>query len=235
MKRAMSVLSVCMAAGIMAAGVATAQQDKKPATPPTATPSTPAKPSTPPAPATPAKPDMKLPGGMTPEAMQKAMEDAAKPTEMHKHLAKAEGNWKGESSMWMAPDAPAVKSECTMTCKTIMNGLFTQVTMSGEIPEMGKMEGMGIYGYDTVAKKFQSSWVMNCGSGMMIGTGEMASDGSTINWTYTYTCAIQKKACTMREVEKIIDANTRTITSYGPDPVTGKEFKMMEVTFTRQK
>lgn len=227
MKRAKNVLAVCLAAGIVsgaAIGVASAQQDKKASPPATTKPATPT-----------AKPDAKAPAGMSQDmkSMEEAMAAAATPGEMHKHLAKAVGSWKAQCTMWMAPDAEPIKSESTMTCKSIMNGLFMQCEMNGEVPGMGPMSGMGLYGYDTVAKKFQATWVTSCGSGMMVGTGEMQSDGSTVNWTYTHTCPIRQKACTMREVEKITGADTRTITTFMQDPVSGKEFKAMEMVLTR--
>jgi hypothetical protein len=254
MKRVTNVLSVCMAAGIVcgAIGIASAQQDKPktptaaPATTPPATPgktpATPAKPTpgaaptTPPAapgkPGAPAgMPEMKLPAGWTSEDMQKMME-AGKPGPMHALLTKHAGTWKGQCTMWMAPDTEGVKTESTMTCTSIMDGRFTQVEMKGDSP-MGPMDGLALYGYDNVAKKFQSTWVMNCGTGMMTGTGELASDGSTINWNYTCSCPIAQKACSMRETEKFVSDDKITFTTVGADPKTGKEFKMMEATFTR--
>lgn len=241
MKRAKTVLSVCLAAGIVICA-ASAQQDKSktPATPaPSATPAV--KPPATPAPSTPntppaakpgaAIPEMKLPPGWTPDDMKK-MADAGTPGPMHAMLAKHVGTWKGQATMWMAPDTEGLKSEVTMTCVSLMDGRFTQVQMKGDTP-MGPMDGLALYGYDNVAKKFQSTWVTNCGTGMMTGTGELQSDGSTINWNYTSSCPIAQKACSMREIEKIVNENTISFQTFGADPKSGKEFKMYEVTLTR--
>ncbi len=232
MKRTTRIVTMCLSAGIaasLALGIAAAQQDKSKPAQPASTPA--AKPGDKPA-AKPAAAPHEM--GMSPED-QKAMEEAAKPGPMHAMLNKSVGTWKAQCSMWMAPDAEPITSESTMTCASIMGGLFTQCQMSGEVPGMGTMSGMGIYGYDNVAKKFQATWVMSCGSGMMTGTGELQSDGSTINWTYNHTCPVRKKACTMREVEKITGPDTKTITTYMEDPASGKEYKAMEMTLTRQK
>ena len=43
------------------------------------------------------------------------------------------------------------------------------------------------------------------------------------------------KECDMKEVFKVIDDNTQHMEMYGPDPKTGKEFKMMEIHSTRKK
>src|SRR4030095_16493060 len=46
----------------------------------------------------------------------------ATPGEPHKMLAKSNGTWNGEVTMWMAPDSPAVTSKATMVNKMIMGG-----------------------------------------------------------------------------------------------------------------
>lgn len=47
-------------------------------------------------------------------------------------------------------------------------------------------------------------------------------------------CPANGKECEMREVYKIIDDNTQVMDIYGPDMKTGKEFKSMEIKFTRK-
>ena len=43
------------------------------------------------------------------------------------------------------------------------------------------------------------------------------------------------KECSMKEVFKVVDDNTQSMEMYGPDPKTGKEYKMMEIKMTRKK
>jgi len=43
------------------------------------------------------------------------------------------------------------------------------------------------------------------------------------------------KECSLREVFTVVDDNTQRMEMYGPDPKTGKEFKMMEIKMTRKK
>lgn len=191
--------------------------------------------------ATPAQPDKKaaqpgadqLPPGMNPEDMAACMA-AATPGEQHKFLAKGVGTWTGKCLMWMAPDTEPTKSECTSTVTSIMDGRFVKVENAGEIPGMGPFHGFGINGFDNVSKKFQSTWIDNCGTGMMTGTGELSSDGSTLTWKYNYNCPILKKPAVMREVEKYTGNDTMTLTMYMNEPHSGKEYKMMEISFTRK-
>ena len=174
-----------------------------------------------------------LPPGW-PEADMQACVEAGTPGEMHRHLAEAAGTWNGRTKMWMAPGTEPMESECTSTITTVMDGRYTRCEITGEMPGMGMYNGFGLYGYDNVAEKFQSTWIDNHGTGMMIGTGELSPDGKTLTWRFTYNCPITKKPAVMREVERLTSDNEKTLEMFGTDPKSGKEFKMMEIHFTRQ-
>jgi hypothetical protein len=133
----------------------------------------------------------------------------------------------------MAPNTEPISSDMTSKITSIMDGRFTQVESKGSTP-MGPFNGLGTYGYDNVSKKFQSTWIDNCGTAIMVGTGELSSDGETMTWTYNYTCPITKKPTTMREVERHTGKDACTLEMYGIDPKSGKEFKMMEIAMTRK-
>lgn len=185
-------------------------------------------------PTAPSAADQAMPGGMTPEQMQ-AMMAAATPGPMHKHLARGVGTWAGKVSMWMPGMPDAMKSECVTVITPMMDGRFTKSETTGEMAGgMGAFTGFGLYGFDNVSKKFQSTWLDNMGTGMMTGTGELAADGKTINWAMDYNCPITQKPAVMREVEHWTDDNTMTLTMFGPDPTTGKEMKVMEIAYTRK-
>ncbi len=180
----------------------------------------------------PAQPDMQLPPGMTQEMMQACME-AGTPGPHHAYLGKLAGVWTGKTTMWMTLGAEPMVSECTATYAPIMDGRYLRCEITGDMPGMGPFNGFALYGFDNVGQKFQSTWIDNMGTGMMTGTGELASDGSTLNWKFTYNCPIQKKAVVMREIERRTGADSFTLEMFGPDPVSGKEYKCMEIAFTR--
>lgn len=181
----------------------------------------------------PGQPEMPLPPGWTMEDMQACMV-AATPGKQHEHLAKGIGEWEGTCKMWMVPDSEPTKSDCKSVVTSYMDGRFVKVEMSGEMPGMGKFMGTGIQGYDNVAGTYQAIWVCNMGTNIMNGTGSLSSDEKTMTWTYTYHCPITKKVATMRDVERVIDDNTRTIESWAIDPKSGKEFKMMMIELKRK-
>ena len=173
-----------------------------------------------------------LPPGWTEADMMACME-AGTPGPMHEHLASAVGVWHGKSKMWMAPGTAAIESECTSTITSVMDGRFIQCEMEGSTP-MGPFNGFGISGYDNVGQKFQSTWIDNCGTGIMFGTGDLSSDGKTMTWNYTYNCPITKKPTAFREVDRRTGKDSMVMEMFGTDPKSGKEYKMMEVAFTRQ-
>ena len=178
--------------------------------------------------------DFKLPPGWTEADLQKCMV-AGTPGAPHKRLAADIGEWTTQCTMWMAPGADAIKSEGSSTVTALLDGRFIHVEMKGEMPGMGPFHGYAIYGYDNVAKKFVSTWVDSMSTGMMTGEGKETEAGKSITWTYTGNCPITEGPVTMREIETNVDANTKTLEMWGPDPKTGKEFKSMAITLKRKK
>jgi hypothetical protein len=174
-----------------------------------------------------------LPAGWTEADMQACM-IAATPGPMHAYLVESVGVWAGKTTMWMGPGTEPMKSECTSTITAMMDGRFTRCEVSGDMPGMGPFNGFGVYGFDNVGQKFQSTWFDNCGTGMMVGTGELSSDHTTMTWTFTYNCPVAKKTTVMREVERRTGKDSMTLEMFGSDPKTGKEYKMMQIDFTRK-
>jgi hypothetical protein len=174
-----------------------------------------------------------LPPGMSQADMMACME-AATPGEMHAWLNEAVGVWQGKTTMWMTPGAEPMHSECVSTITSKMDGRFTTCETVGEMPGMGPFTGFGIYGFDNVSQQFQSTWVDNCGTGMMVGTGTLSSDGKTLTWNFNYNCPITKKLTPMREVERRTSKDAFTLEMFMNDLASGKEFKMMQIDFTRK-
>jgi hypothetical protein len=174
-----------------------------------------------------------LPPGWTMEDMQK-MIAAGTPGKEHAHLVEGAGKWKADTTMWMGPDGPPIKSEGTSTVTPMMDGRYVKVEMEGDMPGMGPYHGFGIYGYDNNAKEFVSIWIDNHSTGIMQGKGKLAEDGKKLSWDYKAHCPIAEKVMTMREIETITGPNSRKLEMWGADPKSGKEYKMMEIALTRE-
>ena len=64
--------------------------------------------------------------------MMKNWQDYMTPGDVHKMMAKWDGTWNGDVSMWMVPGAPEQKSTSTAVNKMIFNGLYQQSTHTGD-------------------------------------------------------------------------------------------------------
>lgn len=164
----------------------------------------------------------------------KAWTEYATPGDIHKQLAKSDGSWTGETTVWMGIGAPPITSKSSMVNRMIMGGRYQQSEMKGDFMGM-PFEGMSITAYDNYKKKFISTWIDNMGTGLMKmegvwdeATKSVKSDGTMLN-------PANGKECKMRQVYTFVDDNTELMEMYGPDSKTGKEFKSMEIKFTRKK
>ncbi|HEY6062379.1 MAG TPA: DUF1579 domain-containing protein [Chitinophagaceae bacterium] len=156
------------------------------------------------------------------------------PGDMHAMLAKSNGTWTTEVTMWETPGAPPSTSTGTAVNKMIMGGRYQESTNTGNMMGM-PFEGRSITGYDNAKKAFVSSWIDNMGTGFMNMEGTWDDASKTINFSGTCMNPMTMKECNYRETFKLVDDNTQWMEMYGPSPVDGKEFKSMEIKFTRKK
>jgi hypothetical protein len=179
-------------------------------------------------------------GQPNPQEMMKQMMELSQLNENHKLLSSMDGNWTYTIKFWMSPDpnAPPQQSKGTATRKSIMNGRFVVMDVTGKMQmpdQTGKMKdmqfkGMGMEGYDNVKKKFVGSWVDNMGTGISLaeGTYDPASK------TFTFTSEMEPvpgMKTPVREVLKVTDNNHMMLEWY--ENHGGQEKKTMEIAYTR--
>jgi len=166
------------------------------------------------------------------DAMMEKWKEFATPNENHKVLGALVGDWDDTVKWWMSPDAKPEESKGTSEIRSIMGGRFIEHTVEGT--SMGQpFEGMGITGYDNEKKQYQSIWIDNMGTGIMTGSGNYDPNTKTLADQGTFSCpAVGQKS--YRGVTRIIDQDNFTYEMYmaGPD---GKEFRAMEIVYTRKK
>src|SRR6188508_2502855 len=66
----------------------------------------------------------------------KTMMEAGTPGPQHAMLAKADGKWIAETTMWMSPGAQPVTAKSTATNKMLYDGRFQQTTFKGDFMGM---------------------------------------------------------------------------------------------------
>jgi hypothetical protein len=169
---------------------------------------------------------------MDPAIMAK-MTAFATPGPDHKVLDACVGKWTTHVKIWMDPAAPATESDGTGEGKWIMGGRYLQEDFKGTV--MGQpFEGMGITGFDNMKKAYVGTWIDNFGTGIMTSEGTYDAAKKTISCTSQCPDATMTKYVSSRMVSTLIDANTHKLEMFAPDK-SGKEYRSMEITYTRAK
>ncbi|MFL9834001.1 DUF1579 domain-containing protein [Chryseobacterium terrae] len=164
----------------------------------------------------------------------KAWMEYATPGDMQKMLAKSDGNWIGETTMWMENGGQPMTSKSEATNKMMFDGRYQMSNHKGNMMGM-PFEGISILGFDNAKKKFVSTWVDNMGTGIMNMEGDWNPSTKSIEFKGKMTDPTRpEKDCNVREVFTFSDDNTQKMEMYGPDAKTGKEFKTMEIVFKRK-
>ena len=170
---------------------------------------------------------------MTPEqkAEMEAYAKAATPGPQHQQLASMAGNYTMKVKSWPAAGAPPMEDSGTATRKMDLEGrvLVEEVhsTMMGQ-----PFTGHGMTGYDNVAGKYWSTWNDNMSTGVIVSHGTCDAK-NTCEYTGTYNDPIKKAPVKTRMKSREVDPKTEVFEMYGPGK-DGKEFKMMEITYTKQ-
>jgi len=92
-------------------------------------------------------------------------------------------------------------------------------------------KGMGTEGFDTVKKKFVSSWIDNMGTGIMYSEGSYDPTSKTL----TYLTEVEMPPGTktkMRQVIRIVDNDHRVMEFF--EDRGGKEVRTMEIKSKRK-
>jgi hypothetical protein len=170
-------------------------------------------------------------------AEQQAMMDKwmkiATPGEEHKQLVGTAGSWTVKSTMWETPGQPPTVSSGTSENTSVLGGRFVRQTFKGDFNGM-PFEGIGYTGYDNYKKVYTSVWMDSMGTMMMILSGKADASGKIITMTGTIDDVMQGKPTTIRTVTHLTDKDHMKYEMYGPEPTGGKEYKMMEILYTRK-
>ncbi|HEU4472207.1 MAG TPA: DUF1579 domain-containing protein [Flavisolibacter sp.] len=159
--------------------------------------------------------------------------DYATPGKEHEMMSKWNGSWTSETTWWMAPGAPPSTSIMTTTNTMLLGGRYQQSVHKGSFDKQ-PFEGIGTLAYDKTRKVFVSTWIDNMGTGIMEGEGTWDEATKSINIRGKMTDAGYSKEMPFREVFRIVDEDHHVMEMYATDR-SGKEFKNMEIKFTRKK
>jgi len=164
------------------------------------------------------------------QGSMQAWQDYMKPGKVHEWLAKSEGKWKTEASMWTDPSKEPMKSIGECENKMILGGRYLTFHYTGNFMNM-PFEGYGVVAYDNDKKMFYQSWVDNMGTGLMNMQGTWDEATKTITFTGTSYDALMKMDMNEKQVMKFTDDNHYTMEMY--TIMDNREMKTMEMNYTR--
>lgn len=172
------------------------------------------------------------PAPMDSAAMMKVWEEMKTPGDNHKMLAKLDGTWDNEMTMWESPDKPPTTSKATSVDKMILGGRYQQGTFKGTF--MGQpFEGTSIMGYDNIKKKYVNTWIDNFSTGIMYLEGDYDPATKSIVLTGTMKDPMSGQDCKHRQVFTMTDDKHTTMEMYATMPGQ-KEMKMFEIKSTKK-
>jgi len=148
-------------------------------------------------------------------------------------LARSNGAWTGQATMTFAADAPPVTSTSTLTNTMAMGGLYQVSEITYNI--MGKrITGIRVTGYDAAKKIFTRAMIQDGGNGVAM-EGPWNETAKSMTFRYKQANSSTGRESEMKEVYTIIDENTELLELFRLDPQTKKEFKILNVKWTRDK
>ncbi|NIT13374.1 MAG: DUF1579 domain-containing protein [Candidatus Dadabacteria bacterium] len=169
--------------------------------------------------------------GMDEEMMKKWMEYAT-PNENHKVLDALVGEWDYALKWWQAPGTEPEQSTGTSKIKWIMDGRFIKHKIEGTSAGM-PFKGMGITGYNNETNKYESVWIDNMGTGMVIGSGTYNADKKIMTEVGTFSSPGEgEKKYRAVIINTNIDSFMYQLYMPGPD---NKEYLAMVINYTRKK
>jgi hypothetical protein len=153
------------------------------------------------------------------------------PGEMHQMLAKTNGTWNEELTMYSAPDAPPQKMTASCENKMIMGGRYQEARHTGNFNGM-PFEGYSILGYDNIKKVFQSTWIDNMGTGITYMEGMYDPATKAVTLKGKMIDPMSGKEGEVKQTWKFVDDNNQLVEMYNVQD--GKETKTMEIKLTRK-
>ena len=170
-------------------------------------------------------------------AEQKAMMDAwakaATPGKPHQYLASKVGKWEFNGKFWQDPAQPPENASGTAE-RTMMLGGRVVAEKVASPGMMGQpFEGYGLTGFDNVTQEYWGTWSDSMGTGLMVSRGKCDDKGTcTFNAEFVDPMTGKKKATRMASRDEGPDKEVHEFWDKTP---AGKEFKSMELVYTRKK
>jgi hypothetical protein len=170
---------------------------------------------------------------MTPEqkAEMEAYMKAGTPGAPHKAMAASVGSYEAKVKSWQAPGQPPTEESATATRSMSLDGRVRVEDFKGSMMGM-PFTGHGMQGYDNVTGKYWSTWNDSMSTGIMLSEGTCDAKNAC-TFKGSWNDPVKKTKVTSRMASKWTSPTTEVFEMWGPGK-DGKEFKMMEITYTKK-
>ena len=162
----------------------------------------------------------------------KAYMEYATPGEMHKMLGKYNGNWTAVTKMWMSPGMEPSTSFADVTNDMYYGDRYQKSIFNGDM-QGTPFQGESVTGYDNIKKVFTNTWIDNYATGVMYSEGKWDAATKSVEFKGKASDPMTQSATPFRQVMTFPDENNYSMVMYVM--MQGKEYKSMEITFTRKK
>jgi hypothetical protein len=173
------------------------------------------------------------PPEMTPEqkAEMEAYAKAGAPGPQHQTLASSAGSYDLKLKTWMEPGGKPEEETGTAERKMELDGRVLVEHVNAAM--MGTpFTGHAMMGYDNITGKFWSTWNDSMSTALFVSSGTCDAKNAC-SFKGTMTDPVTKKTNTTRMTTKWTSPTVEVFEMYGPDK-KGKEYKMMEITYTKK-
>jgi len=215
-------ISLLAAALALTCALASAQDKKKAAAPPSKAPAATEK-------AAPAS--GQPPMSKDQKAMMDAMQRMGEVRAEHKQLDYFVGDWSATTTMLMDPKAPQ-KTEGKTHTESLYGGRYVEMHYQGTY-EGQPFSGEGFFGYDNLKGKFFNTWIDSMSTGFWLAWGTYNESGKTYTFQGQMDDPMKAGAkFPVREVVHIVDPTHYSFEWY--ETHAGKEAKMMQIDYTKK-
>jgi hypothetical protein len=158
----------------------------------------------------------------------------SQPGAEHKALGALVGTWKTAVKFYPGPGKSPQESTGTMTMKWVLGERYVAQHYKGSFGDQ-PFEGLGLMGYDTREKKYTSTWADSMSTSVMSSRGSYDAAKKTFTFhDEVFDPYVGVKVKT-RDVMRVVDADTLTQEMYRRTPEAKEDFKVMEISYKREK
>jgi hypothetical protein len=165
------------------------------------------------------------------KAEMEAYMKAGTPGAPHKAMAATAGTYDVKARSWQAAGAPPMEETGSATRSMALDGRVLVEEFKGSMMGM-PFTGHGMRGYDNVTGKHWATWMDSMSTGLMMSQGTCDAK-NVCTFTGTWNDPVKKGPVTSRMTSRWTSPTTEVFEMYGPGK-DGKEFKMMELTYTKK-